>query len=543
MHFPQGFEPNDAQTFILTQIAEGLKEGKTNFIINAPTATGKSFISKTLANASDPAPKKFVEDFNAFYFSPNDMSNYKPWGTAVITCTRALQEQYCQQFPDGNVLMGKDNYDCALDSENPCSLGKCTYVAEQRAMCWKKSICKYQVARQMAHCNKCAFYNYSLFFSLPDKPLVKEWLVFDEASEMEDELVSNYTVELRYKTLNYLLTNVPPTPNKGSSLQSYHVWVSKILAEAKTSLVEALEMLKSCRSKKGTRHEKLKTRYIQLFDLHKKLERLILIWDLTEWFPIHDKESLSFLPYKVDKLFWYQDKVKFSKYRVFMSATIVNHKSFMRTLGLNENDTMYIESPSPLDPAKAPIVGLGNFWASNKNKETVFPQIAAAAVKLAANEQLKGLKGIFHTQNFDMLNCVREASKEDDRYLFRGKGLSNQDILKTHSSTDRPTILVSPSMTHGVDLKGELGEFQVILKAPYPNMGDERIKRKMKDDPEWYRDKMLSTLIQECGRCNRLASDRAITFILDSLAATAIEKNKDILPKYFVQRYIGRKMG
>ena len=51
--FPPGYEPNDAQEYILSEMDKALSKGKKFIIINAPTGTGKSFIAKTLANHSD----------------------------------------------------------------------------------------------------------------------------------------------------------------------------------------------------------------------------------------------------------------------------------------------------------------------------------------------------------------------------------------------------------------------------------------------------------------------------------------------------------
>lgn len=546
MSFPDGYEPNEAQSFILERIAEGLAAGKTNFIVNAPTATGKSFISKTLANYSASIPAGYEADFKANYFTPSRMEERAPWGTAIVTCTKALQEQYAQLFEGGDVLMGKDNYECTLDPANLCSMGKCAFAPDQAKACLRRGLCPYQRARIRTHCNKCAFYNYSLFLSLPDRPLVKDWLIFDEASEMEDELVKAFTIELSYKSLKYSLSWIPPTPDSGSDSEEYRDWLIRLRDAFRSRMDELYTELRDTKRKKGnSRFDKLCRTYSKVRGTYAELDRVLEVWDLTEWFPIHGADSVKFVPYAVDKLFWSREKVRKSSHRLFMSATIVNVESFMRTFGLDPVDTYYIEAPCSLDPTLAPIVTVGSHYPTYRTKQTVYPAIAKAAVDICNHPQLKGMNGLVHTQSMELLECVRAAAgpgadEEGGRFLFRGRGLSNQDILKIHESTERPTVMVSPSMTHGIDLKGDLGGFQVILKAPYPSIGDPRIARKMKEDPDWYRDRMLSTLIQECGRCNRLKTDRAITFILDSLAAKAIEENLSILPSYFTARYTGR---
>ena len=101
-----------------------------------------------------------------------------------------------------------------------------------------------------------------------------------------------------------------------------------------------------------------------------------------------------------------------------------------------------------------------------------------------------------------------------------------------------PTVLVSPSMSYGVDLKGDLAKFQIIVKAPFLPTKDVRIERMMKNDFDWYQNKMLCSLIQSCGRGVRSKKDECITYILDGTIVNAILKSKHKLPKYFVDRFV-----
>ena len=114
----------------------------------------------------------------------------------------------------------------------------------------------------------------------------------------------------------------------------------------------------------------------------------------------------------------------------------------------------------------------------------------------------------------------------------------NEFLINEHIERNDDTILVSPSMTHGVDLCGALGEFAVILKAPFLPLGDERVKRLAQDDKEWYTNKMLGACIQMCGRTIRNASDEAVTYILDGTLTKSLIQNKNKLPKYFLERFV-----
>lgn len=146
-------------------------------------------------------------------------------------------------------------------------------------------------------------------------------------------------------------------------------------------------------------------------------------------------------------------------------------------------------------------------------------------------------KGIIHTHN-NTITKELTNTLSGKRYLFREPGTKNEDILETHYNTDDPTVLISPSMSHGVDLKGDLARFQIIVKAPFLPTRDVRIERLMKDDFDWYQNKMLCSLIQSCGRGIRSKDDHCITYILDGTIAHNIVKTKHKLPKYFIDRFV-----
>ena len=147
-------------------------------------------------------------------------------------------------------------------------------------------------------------------------------------------------------------------------------------------------------------------------------------------------------------------------------------------------------------------------------------------------------KGVIHTHTHELTQYIKDNIKDPTgRLIYREPGTSNEDILEQHKDTDRHTVLISPSLTYGVDLKDELARFQIILKLPYLPLLDKRVKKLFDEDPEWYENKMLNTLVQSCGRATRHGKDWAITYILDGLSGKIIPKCKYKLPKHFIQRF------
>lgn len=58
-NFPDKWTPNEAQQFILNELANVLDDERKFIIICAPTGSGKSMIAKTLCNTSSYPTKEF----------------------------------------------------------------------------------------------------------------------------------------------------------------------------------------------------------------------------------------------------------------------------------------------------------------------------------------------------------------------------------------------------------------------------------------------------------------------------------------------------
>ena len=57
--------------------------------------------------------------------------------------------------------------------------------------------------------------------------------------------------------------------------------------------------------------------------------------------------------------------------------------------------------------------------------------------------------------------------------------------------------------------------FIIIMKIPYPNLGDNLVLAKVKIFPRWYNSETSNTVIQAIGRGNRTPTDWCTTYILD----------------------------
>jgi hypothetical protein len=118
--------------------------------------------------------------------------------------------------------------------------------------------------------------------------------------------------------------------------------------------------------------------------------------------------------------------------------------------------------------------------------------------------------------------------------------LSNADLLDQHTKDgkSRGSVLLSPSMMEGIDLKDDLSDFQIIVKLPWAYLGDVRIKRKSELDESWYRNKMWLSVLQASGRSTRHEGDSSVTYILDSGFEFWFKKWEHKLPDWFKHRLV-----
>jgi Rad3-related DNA helicase len=216
-----------------------------------------------------------------------------------------------------------------------------------------------------------------------------------------------------------------------------------------------------------------------------------------------------------------------------MSATIVDHKSFAKSLGITEYK--YVEVDSTFDSTKAPIYISTANKLNRGNIQKVLPAMVSQISSIC--DMHKNEKGSIHTHTLQITQYLQKHLKSD-RFLFRDVESKNENILSKHTRSTEPTVIVSPSMTFGVDLRDDLARFQIIVKGAFLPLSDVRIKRLFDEDKVWYTNKMLINLVQACGRGIRSKEDYCATYILDGTLFDIIIQNKGKLPKYFIDRFV-----
>jgi ATP-dependent DNA helicase DinG len=64
--------------------------------------------------------------------------------------------------------------------------------------------------------------------------------------------------------------------------------------------------------------------------------------------------------------------------------------------------------------------------------------------------------------------------------------MPTDQLIVKHMQSKEPTVLISPSLGTGLDLKDDAARFAIIVKIPYPDLNDRWIHARLQRDQEWY---------------------------------------------------------
>lgn len=534
--FPEAFTPRQAQVEVLERIESAINRGITKIIVQAPTGSGKSHISATLANYSKPLPSEYIKLANEHrLYDKNKIGDYvfddmftgDKYGSMVLTVTKALQDQYNNLFDQVNVLKGRSNYICAVDEDFNCDYAPCTTAPKLLHKCLAQNVCPFFTARRDSLKSKMPVLNYSTYLNLPDHLKRRQIIVWDEASELEDELVKHFTCDINYKLIR--LTTLKYEPLYSDDKNTVYRWLGSLeslLARELTVLNDKIAKLKGSKVKQRSAISQLRI----YTGVKEQIGRVLHSWYSTEYITEITSTGVKIVPINVDILA--SNIFNSGDVNVFLSGTIIDHATYAKTLGIDEYE--YIEIESEFDPDKSPIYCLGKYKLNRKNLNTDLPKVIDIAKTIC--DKYSTDKGIIHTHTHAITKAMSEAVSGNSRFLVRSIKDTNEDLMHMHALREDSTVLISPSMGFGTDLEGDAGRFCIVLKIPYLSLGDRRVKILAERSSRWYQMKALVHLVQMCGRTTRSNNDHSVTFILDGQAVELIKQYSAYLPKYFIDR-------
>ena len=152
-------------------------------------------------------------------------------------------------------------------------------------------------------------------------------------------------------------------------------------------------------------------------------------------------------------------------------------------------------------------------------------------------DAFSGLHGVIQTANYEIMNYIYNNidSKHKKRLFIYNDSKEKSEIIEQYKNTLNG-ILIGPSIYEGIDFPDEMCRFIIIMKMPYPSLGDEFTKAKMNIYKGWYESHTSNIIIQGIGRGVRNKTDWCRTFILDGNFIRLYNTTKSQYPKELQQR-------
>lgn len=524
----------------IEKVLTAFESGKRFVILELPTGSGKSVLAYIVSKI-----------IGSTYF---------------ITSSKMLQDQYARDFPDLAITKGRSNFQCLM-KHSSCADGWCRNNKEIQPI---DQICIEKPPLFCISCKKtCA--NMSVpVEECPHKPK----LIFDE----NEELVKHFTND-NEDYCPYWKQKIKGISNYGTVMNNWYYlpelnFINQFKARDLLVIDEAhnaseilvdnvglkfeLDKVEQIISQRGivTDFEGIRNNVVRWYKKFKFLSDLlvdyiseneihigekelkflkdtiskcynVMNWlkedkSLQQWVIQLEESTLTVTPlnasrFAEDYLFKHADKV------LLMSATL-NYEMTLKELGINPDEAEFISMPSNFPKKNCKIYSryVGKLTGNPEN------YLNYEFINKIENICLKheGEKGIIHCVSYNIMDYILENLDRRRHRLFahnqrvpdknkKWYRVNNKNEILNNFIQSENGILVSPSSYEGLDLADKDVKFQIHCKIPYLSLGDDRIKKKAKQDSKWYSYRAGLILTQAIGRGVRSKEDTCFNYILD----------------------------
>lgn len=466
----------------------------------------------------------------------------------ILTPQKILQDQYNQSFQMHGLvpLYGKGNYECKTRNTT-CDIGS--------VMKKKCDACPHKQAKDAAIASNNMSLNYKLallYFSMDEemsKINPRTLAVFDEAHVLEQQLVDYDAIEITKQRVEGFHLNYNPS---FKSMDDAHQW---LISEYEPALSRHIALMSDnaedlARQYKLTKEEERTLREYNSLSDHLGVIKWLCNTPVDQVnidrVLVQDELAVTFKSITAKKAFNRVLRDKADR-MLFMSATI-NPRQFCDDLGLDPDDVAYYELQSdfPVENRQVfymPQLKMNASWTKPENQKSRELMLENICNLLDMHESDSG---IIHTANFKISDwIVKELSKKNIPHNVYhhnpSSGDSRDSVIDAYQQQAEagiPSLLISPSITEGLDLYEDRGRFAIFAKINFPNLGDQWVKRRLEMSRMWYNYQAIIQTMQGCGRVVRSNTDHGNVYILDASWGYLYNQMRHIIPQWWNDAYI-----
>jgi len=507
-NFPaSSFRPYQKE--IITGIVDSFQAGKRCVILAAPTGFGKSYVNAAFCSVT-----------HSFYATPQ-----------LVLIDQIMNDPLLSsRFAE---IKGRQNYHCHYHPDRTVNIGRC--VTEGYKCPERLKVCPYWIQKTRAQNAQSVLLSFAYLMlegqtdrAFPTHLGTRDLLVLDEAHNIEEQCLNQISVRVNPFTIPWEVYNqlLPQIRKVKTETQ-----LKELLQRLEEQLRRVLEQDRRIVETTGLSvvqaedREKIE-RYLDNYGLYKSSR--------SEWvWQIHDDQMTIQPVYGrqfMKELVW-----KRANYYIVSSATILDPKEYAELTGLssilNEDEICFLQAPSTFPVQNRPIIDM-----------TVGP-LSKVEWSNNAQKALQRIEEILRKEKGSV--AIHCHSYDHQQWLAQ----SISDDLKTrlivHTSRDRQKkleewkhsqgkVFASVAFNEGQDWKYDLCSAQILLKVSYPDLGDERVKRRLDlGQHKWYNNKAMLEVIQAYGRAIRAEDDKARFYIVDGSFTGLVRRCWQFMPAWF----------
>ncbi len=453
----------------------------------------------------------------------------------VLTKTKSLQTQLEEDFRSIRALdvRGKSNYDCIAEpglkvDEGPCQSG---YICAL-----KEDGCLYFDRLRRARRSRIVVTNYSFWLSSYMRgPGVGNFdlMIIDEAHECPNELSKYLSVSItNSESRNLLRLDLPDENNWWDWIENAAKVVDLELAlpsfpdrpvddtdihshqdyqDTSKRYVDRLRKLK----KLGKDIQTIRGLGPKLWTVEKSRwgKGSSFRWDLTDPAPLAERYLFRGIP-----------KI------IFSSATV--REKTLDLLGVKNSELELLEYPSAFKKENRPIYLVNNSprmnFRTGEEDKVRWLEIIDSILESRLDR-----RGIIHTVSFDRANYVMKNSRFSKHMISHDSGSESLQSAVGEYLSRKPAILVSPSVTTGIDLPGSACEYVIVSKIPFPDARSKILKARSEADPDYQFYMAAQVMVQSTGRHVRSEDDRGESFLVDGNLRWFIPRYYKFIPRWW----------
>jgi Rad3-related DNA helicase len=453
-------------------------------------------------------------------------------GAYIVTTQKILQDQYMFDFGPASgknlirTIKSSSNYRCKFYEDQTCAeskrllvkLGKQLNGTDFQKHC--KNSCHYSIDKQEFIDCPISITNMPYFLAetlYSGKLEPRALLIVDECHNTESELGKFVEVSFSERFARDILKcKMPKLDSQQAVLDWVNTTYKRSLSKYTKSLEKNISSLSGDVAGGGDYSKQLEMLEKHLEKIDKFIETYVesnWVMNVTHPDPNNKRGGRKFEFKPIDVSPYGQGILFRSGGRILMmSATIVDKDVFCMSVGVDTKEVAYLRIPSPFPVENRPTHFIPAGSMSRDNIDRTLP-IMVETVRMLL-EKHSSEKGIIHSSNYKVAKYIQENVKSS-RVLIHDS-LNRDEILRRHMESKDPTVLLSPSMMEGVDLRDDQSRFQILCKIPFPYLGDAVVKKRMDRNKSWYSYMTAKSVIQSFGRSIRNDTDHAITYILDA---------------------------